>query len=771
MKGGIVMKYIQYLFYIIITFSLINPIGSSSLYYMEKHSALRPICSSVVNKFLSNAICKAKNTTPDNSIHKNLQNVIDPFIESNQNFSVLLIDIDHFDAVNHNYGANTGNEIINYINVIIKDRIDKDKDVVMRYIGEDKYIIIFPDTDLHLIKDKARQLSAAIKESRICIFNVAGNNYIEVRVSMSIASFPKHGRTSNALLHKLYEAMNMAKKSGRDMIMICGECDKFLLNPVHKNLDDFVGEVETALLLKLYAELFNRNFPNNKADGEDNHARKLLKEAEALCDLCNSLLDCIKVKELKNKKLSSSAMPGDVMNFYTYQVANIEDKIAAVHAACLYIKLSMKHLNGNEESLKQIIDGCKQINRLMKQFKIYLAERLIQKEIKGLEHIARKTDNNRISPDDVMNKNAGNMSIDLGSSSATKDGETQNDYSVQLWNKIKEYLEEFKINNALLKDSCKKLENTDYCNYYLLEQRLNILLRRTDDIEKKFNLVKPSVGEILVNYGEYHLGISYAIRAICEPILTRIHSFENNEDLYNNCCHIIKICMSIINNTGSFMNSIRRDVPISADNSNKTYFVFPVEGELSDFRHTLGNKIASPALYVNLWAEENIDSLELKNLDNTFKTLTLFKEYLSSFEKIYYSKNEAYWVSNRIINFFGSYQDNGSFLNLLTNAYNSITKIERIIATLQRVDQDKLRNMKENLIQAILNSQKYLAYIKDLNNSLGDYEDKLIFKKLYNVIPDITPAVDSPYLLEPQNVYSFKLSDSRKIQKLIANNA
>lgn len=79
--------------------------------------------------------------------------------ESNQMFSVVMLDVNNFDAFNRQYGHDQGDRLLREISELIVMNL-RSQDLVCRYAG-DRFILLLPDTQ----KSEAAELASQIKHS------------------------------------------------------------------------------------------------------------------------------------------------------------------------------------------------------------------------------------------------------------------------------------------------------------------------------------------------------------------------------------------------------------------------------------------------------------------------------------------------------------------------------------------------------------------------------------------------------------------------------
>ncbi len=122
--------------------------------------------------------------------------------------SILMIDIDHFKAVNDEHGHSVGDTLLREVAIIFKQQ-SRGEDVVARFGGEE-FVILLDNCDLAKGTKKAELLRAALVASPI--------EGLRVSASFGLAQLRDNGETFNELLHRADEAVYKAKNNGRNRV-------------------------------------------------------------------------------------------------------------------------------------------------------------------------------------------------------------------------------------------------------------------------------------------------------------------------------------------------------------------------------------------------------------------------------------------------------------------------------------------------------------------------------------------------------------------------
>jgi diguanylate cyclase (GGDEF)-like protein len=121
--------------------------------------------------------------------------------------SLLMLDVDHFKAVNDHFGHQAGDVVLQRVAKRL-DEASRAGDLPGRYGGEE-FAVLLPDTDLHAALMVAERLRAAVAED------------VEapvVTVSVGVATFPNDAMDADGLVRAADAALYASKRSGRDRV-------------------------------------------------------------------------------------------------------------------------------------------------------------------------------------------------------------------------------------------------------------------------------------------------------------------------------------------------------------------------------------------------------------------------------------------------------------------------------------------------------------------------------------------------------------------------
>lgn len=128
--------------------------------------------------------------------------------------SMLMVDLDHFKAVNDEHGHLGGDEVLRQVGTLLAGAV-RTIDVVARYGGEE-FIVILPETAPEGATTFAERLRASVAEQ---LFEVAAERKFHLTCSIGVATFPSPRVASTEdLFARADEALYRAKSGGRNQV-------------------------------------------------------------------------------------------------------------------------------------------------------------------------------------------------------------------------------------------------------------------------------------------------------------------------------------------------------------------------------------------------------------------------------------------------------------------------------------------------------------------------------------------------------------------------
>src|SRR5215469_3118834 len=128
--------------------------------------------------------------------------------------TVLVLDIDYFKLINDTHGHDAGDDVLREIAIRIKKSI-RGIDLACRYGGEE-FVIVMPETDLHVAGMVAERLRRSIAGEPFAIHK--GTKRIEVTISIGISTLERKGESVADVLKRADTALYRAKHDGRNRV-------------------------------------------------------------------------------------------------------------------------------------------------------------------------------------------------------------------------------------------------------------------------------------------------------------------------------------------------------------------------------------------------------------------------------------------------------------------------------------------------------------------------------------------------------------------------
>jgi len=137
----------------------------------------------------------------------------------NAPLSVLLLDIDHFKAINDRYGHQVGDQTLKGLGQLLFNKV-RDTDIIARYGGEE-IVILAIQTPVSYAAGLAERLREAV-ETSIMVPADEGENRpaVTITVSIGVAGVDEHITDPQVLIHRADQALYKAKESGRNRVVV-----------------------------------------------------------------------------------------------------------------------------------------------------------------------------------------------------------------------------------------------------------------------------------------------------------------------------------------------------------------------------------------------------------------------------------------------------------------------------------------------------------------------------------------------------------------------
>ncbi len=135
-------------------------------------------------------------------------------------FALLLVDADHFKAVNDTHGHPAGDRALREIARVLADTT-RPVDTVARYGGEE-FALLLPETQgegAFITAERIRRTMEAVTIS------LDDGVHLKLTVSIGIGLFPQHGSNADHLFARADAALYEAKEQGRNRVVMAGRAE------------------------------------------------------------------------------------------------------------------------------------------------------------------------------------------------------------------------------------------------------------------------------------------------------------------------------------------------------------------------------------------------------------------------------------------------------------------------------------------------------------------------------------------------------------------
>lgn len=142
------------------------------------------------------------------------EEALEKAIRRKHNLCILMIDIDHFKAINDTYGHAVGDNVLIQFCLIVDSVINNNDDAIFGRIGGEEFCITFYNKNIEDVNEISEMIRNKCENSEIII----DNHNIKFTVSMGL-SCREDLVDIDKILHKSDELLYEAKKSGRNRLV------------------------------------------------------------------------------------------------------------------------------------------------------------------------------------------------------------------------------------------------------------------------------------------------------------------------------------------------------------------------------------------------------------------------------------------------------------------------------------------------------------------------------------------------------------------------
>jgi diguanylate cyclase (GGDEF)-like protein len=136
------------------------------------------------------------------------------FQRSRHPIGLLLLDIDHFKAINDSHGHEVGDKVLVEVANVIKAQL-RSQDLIARWGGEE-FLAILPDTGLEQARASAERVRQALMQQR---WSFDGKS-VAVTISVGVSEF-QEGDELKSAINRADRALYRCKDDGRNRVEVC----------------------------------------------------------------------------------------------------------------------------------------------------------------------------------------------------------------------------------------------------------------------------------------------------------------------------------------------------------------------------------------------------------------------------------------------------------------------------------------------------------------------------------------------------------------------
>ena len=148
-------------------------------------------------------------------MESHLGTLVEQAASSGKPLCVLVLDIDHFKAINDTFGHAAGDEVLREFSRRLKKAV-RGIDLACRYGGEE-FVVVMPDTDIGVAGTVAERLRRRIACEPFPINQTS--RAVEATISIGIAAMQSCDDTAAEIVRRADQALYRAKRDGRNRVV------------------------------------------------------------------------------------------------------------------------------------------------------------------------------------------------------------------------------------------------------------------------------------------------------------------------------------------------------------------------------------------------------------------------------------------------------------------------------------------------------------------------------------------------------------------------
>jgi diguanylate cyclase (GGDEF)-like protein len=148
-------------------------------------------------------------------LEEHLKRLLKTAIREKASIGLIMMDIDHFGYFTENYGHGAADAVLRDMGAFLNEYLGKE-DLAGRF-GADEFLLLLPGHTLDASQRRAGHIRDLIKDRSQY---EAHRHMRRITLSMGVAAFPDHGNNPADLIQSVINALKLAKKTGRDRIVV-----------------------------------------------------------------------------------------------------------------------------------------------------------------------------------------------------------------------------------------------------------------------------------------------------------------------------------------------------------------------------------------------------------------------------------------------------------------------------------------------------------------------------------------------------------------------
>jgi len=149
------------------------------------------------------------------ALDERLDKAINQSMETGNPFSVVMMDLDSFKAINDTYGHEAGDEVLRQVAILMEHTL-RATDFLARY-GGDELTLVLAETNLSQTLLVIQKIQDGLRNNAVLL---PDGKTINIGVSGGIAIYPLHAETAPSLIRAADEALYRAKKNSKGKFLV-----------------------------------------------------------------------------------------------------------------------------------------------------------------------------------------------------------------------------------------------------------------------------------------------------------------------------------------------------------------------------------------------------------------------------------------------------------------------------------------------------------------------------------------------------------------------